>query len=92
MPLAQSQWHQLFSGFLRPGFFCFSKRCQGQFQGVCEDLNLLLPRFSSGSPTSALFERKKARNTLFLNRTFSQSFGRRLIGLAGPLDRRPFSF
>jgi hypothetical protein len=73
MPLAQSQWHQLFPGFLRPGFFCFLKRCQGQFQGVCGDLNLSFPRFSPGSPTSALLRAQKIKeHTIFESYFFTK--------------------
>jgi len=72
MPLAQSQWHQLFPGFLRPGFFCFSKRCQGLFQGVCGDLNLLLPYFS---PDSALLRAQKSEKHTILIVLFHKVLG-----------------
>ena len=58
MRLAQSQAHQPFPGFFKPGFLLSNHRCKSLFQGVCPDSNRAFSCFMQMRSASALFQRR----------------------------------
>jgi len=61
MRLAQSQAHQPFPGFFKPGFLLSNHRCKSLFQGVCPDSNRAFSCFMQMRSASALFQRRFSR-------------------------------
>ena len=77
MRLAQSQAHQPFPGFFKPGFLLSNHRCKSLFQGVCPDSNRAFSCFMQMRSASALFQFLKGR---WLQRLKRQA-GENLSGL-----------